>query len=721
MKFIIGLFFIVVLLFNSTLAEAQNQLPIDNLQQKIIVNLKEDTVKVNDLLKLSMLYYGTNPTKQLAVAKDVIALSAKIKYDKGTGEGLRQAGMAQYLMGDFKEAEKSFKQGLKTFEAMKYQKGIMACYSLLGNVFTVQNNYPLGLSYFQKALQLALKNKEEQVSGQVYGSIGVIYSQMQDFPKGLEFFKKGLDIHTRINFIPGITSGLNNVGNTYFYNKQYTQALAYYQKALAKNLEISNKTGIARDYGNIAAAQTELKDFTNAFINHNKALKLSEELKNKKGIAISLQGIGNLLVSEGKYLQALNYSLSANGLANTLNVIDIQKESAETLSIIYEKTGKPDSALYYFKKFKEAKELSENENNKKTLLKLQVQYEFDKKEEKYKTDELISAEKLKQQQLILALNQSKLLESNKERDLVSLNYQKTQAELKNEQLEKKAQDKQFALTAKENQINKIIIQASNKQRWYLMGGLGLLLIIGALLLWQNTTRKKLNTQLLVFNDELDQANKVKTRFFSILNHDLRSPVSNLIHFLHLQKEAPEMLSESDWQRLENKTLNSTENLLQSMEDLLLWSKGQMESFKPSIKSVAVRNLFDDTAKHFSGTEQVKLEFENPFEMNLTTDEDYLKTIIRNLTSNAIKALSETKNAQIVWKAWEENNQSYLSVTDNGPGGTAEQFKALYDEKEVVGIKSGLGLHLIRDLANAISCKVSVDTKAGGTTFLLALN
>ena len=93
--------------------------------------------------------------------------------------------------------------------------------------------------------------------------------------------------------------------------------------------------------------------------------------------------------------------------------------------------------------------------------------------------------------------------------------------------------------------------------------------------------------------------------------------------------------------------------------------------------------------------------------------------MRNLTGNAIKALDKTPNAQIIWKAWQENGKNFLSITDNGPGGTQEKFKALYDESEVIGIKSGLGLHLIRDLANAINCKIEVCSKLNaGATFTL---
>ena len=93
----------------------------------------------------------------------------------------------------------------------------------------------------------------------------------------------------------------------------------------------------------------------------------------------------------------------------------------------------------------------------------------------------------------------------------------------------------------------------------------------------------------------------------------------------------------------------------------------------------------------------------------------------NLTGNAIKALNEIENPVITWKAWQEKNVSYLSITDNGKGATDQQFKALYDDKEIVGIKTGLGLHLIRDLAKSINCEIKVTSKIDeGSTFILKL-
>jgi signal transduction histidine kinase len=128
-------------------------------------------------------------------------------------------------------------------------------------------------------------------------------------------------------------------------------------------------------------------------------------------------------------------------------------------------------------------------------------------------------------------------------------------------------------------------------RFGLIIGLALLAVIGGLLYWQNQTKKRTNTTLLHLNNELDEANKIKARFFAILSHDLRSPVANLINFLHLQKEEPDLLTPELAEMHQKRITESAENLLENMESMLLWSKGQMQHFKPQVKSIAVEDSF----------------------------------------------------------------------------------------------------------------------------------
>jgi signal transduction histidine kinase len=282
-------------------------------------------------------------------------------------------------------------------------------------------------------------------------------------------------------------------------------------------------------------------------------------------------------------------------------------------------------------------------------------------------------------------------------------------------------DEKYQVQLREDQLaaNRQTLAIQARQKYYLIAGIILLVVIGGLLYWQNRTRKRVNTTLLTLNSQLDEANEVKTRFVGILNHDLKAPVANLINILHLQKEGAGIIDESTAAAHAERIKAQAENLLETMEDLLSWSKGQMKNFQPQWTNVSVSDLFTDIASHFSGTPQVTIRFSAPEGMILHTDEYFLKTIMRNLTSNAIKSLTGRSAGTIEWSAREEDGKQVLSITDNGPGITQSQLQPLYDESLPSSLKAGLGLHLVRDLSKAIACLITVSVTPGkGTEFRL---
>ena len=226
---------------------------------------------------------------------------------------------------------------------------------------------------------------------------------------------------------------------------------------------------------------------------------------------------------------------------------------------------------------------------------------------------------------------------------------------------------------------------------------------------------------MVLNNQLDEANKVKAKFFGILSHDLRSPVANLVSFLQLQKNEPGLLNEEQRLRHQQKISDSAEDLLNNMESMLLWSKEQMENFKPQIKNIAVSDLFDYLQSFFPQNGNVKISFLQDPGLTVSADENYLRVIMQNLTSNAIKAVNNSPDGIIEWSAKKEGDKTILAITDNGPGINEEQMKALYDGNNIaVNRRSGFGFHLIQDLAKAIQYKILVQSQPGiGTTFILS--
>lgn len=557
-------------------------------------------------------------------------------------------------------------EGLKIVKKLKWEKGFAAYYNDIGTTYHDQGKHLIALDYYKKSIEHA--QGFPYLNALALQNAGVVYQKEHNFPMAIQYTNKALKIavHEKLDDVKAdcwVTFGL-----IYTEAKQNNKAVFYFKKALA----VWNAKGDNRKKAEILMLLGDVS---------KNVLVRQSYYRQSKALWDAIDPGFLLAVSNVMGLADVNISLASDENQRLKYTPQIKREDLLTeaenylkLAIDYsKKTNIRQNLMYAYEKMSEVKTLQKDFEtalmyNKRNY---EIYTEIFSQDNKNKIAELESRQQLK------------------EKDT-------------------------------EIEYNKLVIETNERQKWYLYIGIGLLAVIGILLFYQSYSRKKTNEQLHELNDELDEANQIKARFFGILNHDLRSPVANLIDFLHLQKDSPDLLDEQAKRRIENSTINAAENLLQSMEDILLWSKGQMDNFSPQFQKVAVADLFADTQNHFSSFESVSLVFENNAHLSLETDANYLKTILRNLTGNAIKALAGTENPQIRWKAWCDKKQILLSIHDNGPGATDAQFKALYDQSEVVGIQSGLGLHLIRDLAKVIHCEIAVDSTIGsGTTITLA--
>jgi len=273
-------------------------------------------------------------------------------------------------------------------------------------------------------------------------------------------------------------------------------------------------------------------------------------------------------------------------------------------------------------------------------------------------------------------------------------------------------------------IKQIELENNEKQKKFYIIGISILALLLTLLIWQNNSRKKSNKKLAEANiklgetnQELAEANELKSRFFGILNHDLRRPIAGLISYLELKKKSSDIFDKEEQAAFEQKTIDLTQDLLENMEGLLFWCKSQMENFTPVFHEIKVSKLFDDTKSFFNTEREIDFVYRLPSDINIYTDINYLKTIMRNLTSNAIKAVQGVENRYIEWNAYEEENQVILSISNNGPEISQDKIDILYNRSGTENIKDGLGLIIIRDLAKFINCTIKVRSdKDRGTTF-----
>ncbi|NHM06731.1 sensor histidine kinase [Flavobacterium sp. CYK-4] len=660
-----GKFSGLVLLLFSTMTWAQKTLDINQMLAALKTS-KADTSRVNQLNKISLYYNETDTIKAVSYAKQALNLAQELQWKEGIAKA--------------------------NFE--------------LGIIYNSHFDYDQSLVYFQESLKWATP----KLSSKIYLNIGGIYLNKSDFTHALDYLLRALKAAETIGDRKYVAKIATNLGSVYFGIQNYNKAITFFNKAAQLNRQLGNDLDLAIVYRNIAGVYTSLQEPHKALSYYNQAIILNRKLHNEQLQARILSDIALVYYNLGDYdraIQNCHLAIKEQSLGN---------QNQQIIAFIHGVLGdsfigkaKANSNQTYFLdsaivNLNKAVKLHQQLNSSRDLA-----YDF---------SSLTQVHKLR--------GDYKSALSSYETAMV---YEDSVFNFENKETIKNLEDKRaIELRDRELKIRKLQLEAKEKQKWMLTLGVVLLSIIGGMLFYQSHNRRKTNRKLRVLNQdlahknhELDQANKIKARFFSILNHDLRSPVYNLIHFLHLQKESPELLDETTKASIEKQTMESAENLVVSMEDMLLWSKGQMEHFRPQPERFKLQMLFEELKIFFASSAHIAFEYKNSDQIIVNTDVNYLKTIMRNLTSNAVKALEKTSQPAIVWKAWQVNETIYLSITDNGPGATQEQFKALYDDTEVVGIKTGLGLHLIRDLAKAIDCKISVETqKNEGTVFTLVL-
>ncbi len=222
--------------------------------------------------------------------------------------------------------------------------------------------------------------------------------------------------------------------------------------------------------------------------------------------------------------------------------------------------------------------------------------------------------------------------------------------------------------------------------------------------------------------ELSEANATKDKFFSIIAHDLRSPMiglqgvgQKLEYFIKKNKQEKllEMGGQID---------QSIDQLNHLLNNLLNWATSQTGGVPHNPGKTNLAELIRENVRLYESLAQSKdisIDFEL-MEIHAYVDANSISTVIRNLLSNAIKF---TKVGGRVFISNEViGGKSYLSIEDEGPGMTQKQLDDLFTTslKSTPGTTSekgfGLGLKLCKEFIEMNEGSISVDSSEVGSVF-----
>ncbi len=229
------------------------------------------------------------------------------------------------------------------------------------------------------------------------------------------------------------------------------------------------------------------------------------------------------------------------------------------------------------------------------------------------------------------------------------------------------------------------------------------------------------------SEELEELNTTKDKIFSIISHDLRSPLHSLISFSDLMSKHYKELSSEEVENMMMQLRNNVDATLKMTENLIQWGKLQMEQAQISPLQFDVSEVIEELYAVYKANAKNK---DISFKLSLQScmvfaDKDHVELILRNLINNALKFTSSQGEVKV--SCYPEGTNTIVEITDNGQGINTQMIENLFNLKVgstqgTSGEKgSGLGLMLCYEYAAKNNGKIMVESEMNkGSIFKLLL-
>jgi signal transduction histidine kinase len=244
-----------------------------------------------------------------------------------------------------------------------------------------------------------------------------------------------------------------------------------------------------------------------------------------------------------------------------------------------------------------------------------------------------------------------------------------------------------------------------------------------------TTRKNAELALEKSEKELRKAIAAKDKYFSVLAHDVRNPFNFLIGISDLLQNDLEHISKDELRSILDKKHKTSIQTHRIFENLLYWAQSQTGGIGYTPKVLNVKDLIDDcieTTRIFAENKGLQLDALPNNGIYAYADENMVKTVLRNLTLNAIKFTDKGGKIRIGVKR--KNSLAEIQVMDTGIGIDEKDLHKLFKIEEnfsTIGTEKepgfGLGLVLSKEFIEKNNGSITVKSKPGeGSTFTFTL-
>jgi len=561
--------------------------------------------------------------------------------------------------------------------------------------------------YYLQALQLAKELHLANEEARIVASIGALYYIRGDYYTALEKFTASLNMFSHLDNQEGMAAGLNNCGMIFCVQKKHRLAISQHQKSLQISRRINSTLMEEKNLFNLAIVYNDMGKYDSAlyFAREARQINLAQDYRlenirltnlfgeiyynmgayresfesymdvlktkdfdNKWEQGYAYAGIARSGLKLGFTDQAIQYATSSYNMAAEIKALWDMTHAAEILAQAYAKKGDFEKAYQYQVTFK-------------------------------------------------SLSDSLLNEAN-EREMNNLHLLQQEAE--NRKLLLQSEKQQLALHRK-NQMTYI----------YIFG----FVLFSALvfLLWRNLriksqmnkTLKAKNSIIAHKNQELEHANATKDRFFHLVAHDLKSPLSVMISFTDVLQQNLAYYDEEKIREFLTALHQSSLQGFRLLENLLDWARLQTNAITYDPDKLKIYPLVEETL-HLLGSnakdKNIEVKTDVDEQLMAVIDRNMFLTVLRNLLSNAIKFSEEGSSVTI--SAKKTDDRVTIKVTDTGVGIPQADMDKLFRIETYYsrpGTKkekgTGLGLILCHDFVRKMGGQLQVESTEGkGSSF-----
>jgi two-component system sensor histidine kinase/response regulator len=230
-------------------------------------------------------------------------------------------------------------------------------------------------------------------------------------------------------------------------------------------------------------------------------------------------------------------------------------------------------------------------------------------------------------------------------------------------------------------------------------------------------------------NRLREANLAKSKFLSIIAHDLRNPFNSLVGFSSLLLTNYDRYSSTKIKSYIQHMSTAATQGCQLLENLLEWARANTGKIDFNPLTINLNQTAYDAYELLIASatkKEISIKMNIPDTIHVFADSNMVLTIFRNLISNAIKFTP--RNGEVVVFAYENTEYAFIEVVDNGIGIAADKLANIFslnNDYSSVGTEkehgTGLGLILCNEFIVMNKGKIEVESKVGeGSTFRISL-